>query len=134
MITEVKEVIVEEKTYSGSAFGVTQEGDGVFFNTRIVQAVGLDAGALVKAYLVPNFPDKRDNIPWRAMRVEVLNSKAEIVGVDKRDLTARIHDLLGEVAVFSAEEVAEELKADVEVVRQLLENDNQIHSEVMYYM
>lgn len=136
MITEVKEVIVEEKTYSGSAFGVTQAGDGVFFNARIVEAVGLDAGALVKAYLVPNFPDKRHSIPWRAMRVEVLNSNADLVGVDTTgaDLVTRIHDLLGEAAVFSAEEVAEELGADVEVVRKLLENDNQIHSEMMYYM
>ena len=39
MLTEVKEVFIEEQTYAGSAFGVTAEGDGVFFNSRIVEAV-----------------------------------------------------------------------------------------------
>jgi hypothetical protein len=55
MITELKEVIIEEQTYSGSAFGVTEQGDGVFFNSRIVDAVGLKAGQTVQACLVPNF-------------------------------------------------------------------------------
>ena len=49
MLTEVKEVIIEETTYSDSAFGVTEEGDGVFFNARIVQRMGLKGGQTVLA-------------------------------------------------------------------------------------
>ena len=48
MLTEVKEVIIEETTYSDSAFGVTEEGDGVFFNSRIVQKMGLKGGQTVQ--------------------------------------------------------------------------------------
>ena len=82
MITEIKEVIIEEQTYSGSAFGVTEQGDGVFFNSRIVKTVGLKAGQTVKACLVPNFPDKREGIPWRAMRVEVTHDGLNITTQD----------------------------------------------------
>ncbi len=70
MLTEVKEVIIEETTYADSAFGVTEEGDGVFFNSRIVDRMELEEGDEVVAHCIPNYADKRDEIPWRCIRVE----------------------------------------------------------------
>lgn len=66
-----KPIIVEVLTYSGSAFGATVEGEQVFINQRIVEAMGLTEGRTVLAYLLPNYADKRDTIPWRAMRVDL---------------------------------------------------------------
>ena len=134
MLTEVKEVFVEEQTYAGSAFGVTAEGDGVFFNSRIVEATKLQGGQTVKAFVVPNFPDKRESIPWRAMRVEVLKQETEIVSRQEAPLIDRLHELLtDEGGGLTALEAANELGEDVEVVRKLLEGDNQIHKDTVYY-
>jgi len=135
MLTEVKEVIIEETTYSDSAFGVTEEGDGVFFNSRIVQKMGLKGGQTVQAYLVPNFSDKRDSIPWRAMRVEVTHEQEniEVVPTTLRD---RIHRLLkGDMTyMWTVTEIAEELEEDVKVVEKLLADDDQVMSTTAYFM
>ena len=69
--TTKKPIIVEVLAYSGSAFGATVDGEQVFINQRIVEAMGLKEGTTAVAYLLPNYADKRDTIPWRAMRVEV---------------------------------------------------------------
>tara|TARA_R100001510_G_scaffold50792_1_gene50081 strand:+ start:25 stop:432 length:408 start_codon:yes stop_codon:yes gene_type:complete len=135
MLTEVKEVIIEETTYSDSAFGVTEEGDGVFFNSRIVQKMGLKGGQTVQAYLVPNFSDKRDSIPWRAMRVEVTHEQENIEVVPTK-LRDRIHRLLkGDMSVmWTVTEIAEELEEDEEVVARLLAEDKSIMSTTVYFM
>lgn len=137
MITEIKEVIIEEQTYSGSAFGVTEQGDGVFFNSRIVKTVGLKAGQTVKACLVPNFPDKREGIPWRAMRVEVTHDGLNITTQDNvpLNLNEKIHRLLKEEdGYWTLVELAEELEEDIDVVRSVLINDKSILSTTAYYM
>lgn len=137
MITEIKEVIIEEQTYSGSAFGVTEQGDGVFFNSRIVKTVGLKAGQTVKACLVPNFPDKREGIPWRAMRVEVTHDGLNITTQDNvpLNLNEKIHRLLKEEdGYWTLVELAEELEEDSDVVRSVLINDKSILSTTAYYM
>jgi len=41
MIIDTKRVLVEELTYSGSAFGVLANGEGVFINSRIVDKMEL---------------------------------------------------------------------------------------------
>jgi len=135
MLTEVKEVIIEETTYSDSAFGVTEEGDGVFFNARIVQRMGLKGGQTVQAYLVPNFPDKRDSIPWRAMRVEVTHEQENIEVVPTK-LLDKIRRLLKEdmSVMWTVTEIAEELEEDEEVVAKLLAEDKSIMSTTVYFM
>jgi len=135
MLTEVKEVIIEETTYSDSAFGVTEEGDGVFFNARIVQRMGLKGGQTVQAYLVPNFPDKRDSIPWRAMRVEVTHEQ-ENIEVVSHTLLDKVHRLLKEdmSVMWTVTEIAEELEEDEEVVARLLAEDKSIMSTTVYFM
>jgi len=134
MLTEVKEVIIEETTYSDSAFGVTEEGDGVFFNARIVQRMGLKGGQTVQAYLVPNFPDKRDSIPWRAMRVEVTHEQ-ENIEVVSHTLLDKVHRLLKEDnGYWTLTELAEELEEDTDVVRTVLISDKSIMSTLVYFM
>ena len=134
MLTEVKEVIIEETTYSDSAFGVTEEGDGVFFNARIVQRMGLKGGQTVQAYLVPNFPDKRDSIPWRAMRVEVTHEQ-ENIEVVLHTLLDKVHRLLKEDnGYWTLTELAEELDEETDVVRTVLINDKSIMSTLVYFM
>jgi hypothetical protein len=134
MLTEVKEVIIEETTYSDSAFGVTEEGDGVFFNARIVQRMGLKGGQTVQAYLVPNFPDKRDSIPWRAMRVEVTHEQ-ENIEVVSHTLLDKVHRLLKEDnGYWTLTELAEELDEETDVVRTVLISDKSIMSTLVYFM
>jgi len=70
-----KPVHVDMLTYAGSAFGSTVDGEQVFINARIVDSMKLDEGMVVMGHLLPNFPDKRDNIPWRAMRVTIPESQ-----------------------------------------------------------
>lgn len=139
MLTEVKEVIIEETTYADSAFGVTEEGDGVFFNSRIVQKMGLKGGQTVQAYLVPNFPDKRASIPWRAMRVEVTHDQENIK--ERRNgpqtyLLWRIHRLLKEdiSVMWTVTEIAEELEEDEQLVAKLLADDDKVMSTTVYFM
>lgn len=64
-----KPVHVDTLTYAGSAFGSTPEGEQVFINARIVEGMKLSEGHIVIGHLLPNYPDKREYIPWRAMRV-----------------------------------------------------------------
>ena len=56
-------------TYSGSAFGICENGDQVFLNARIVNKMELNEGDVCRALLLENYEDKIDVTPWRAVRV-----------------------------------------------------------------
>lgn len=75
--TLTKDVLVDSITAVGSAFGATVEGEAVFINSRIVSALKLKHGDYVKAFVLPNYEDKRDRVRWRAIRVEVQGSMTE---------------------------------------------------------
>ena len=68
--TQQMPVMIEAISYAGSAFGVNSNGEQVFINARIVDKCGLQEGMEVVALVLPNYEDKRDNIPWRALRVD----------------------------------------------------------------
>jgi len=68
--TRKQQIVVEYLTPSGSAFAVNPQGDQVFMNQRLVKAMGVEAGDIYDAFIMPNYEDKRDTVPWRAMRVE----------------------------------------------------------------
>ena len=53
-------VLIEAKTYSGSAFGV-EEGDAVFFSKRLVIFINC-RGRRSRNQYIPNYSDKRDDI------------------------------------------------------------------------
>ena len=64
-----KRIKVEYITYSGSAFGLCENGDQVFLNKRIVDKMDLQEGDQCSALLLKNYEDKFDTTPWRAVRV-----------------------------------------------------------------
>ena len=68
--TRQQQIIVEYLTPTGSAFAVNPQGEQVFLNSRLVVAMKVQAGDIYNAFLLPNYPDKKDQIPWRAMRVD----------------------------------------------------------------
>jgi hypothetical protein len=75
--TLTKDVFIDNITMVGSAFGATVEGEAVFINSRIVSALKLKHGDCVRAFVLPNYEDKRDRVRWRAIRVEVQGSTTE---------------------------------------------------------
>jgi hypothetical protein len=94
----VKEAYVLDVTLSNSAFATTADNESVFINSRIMDALKIQPGDRVKAYVVANYSDKQDRVPWRAVRCEVIGTVFE--GVEKeapppppapqKDLSARI--------------------------------------------
>lgn len=79
MFTETitKEVFIDDLTAAGSAFGSTSDGEAVFVNARIVEAVKIKGGDYIKAMVLPNYADKRERVQWRAVRAEVIGSAFE---------------------------------------------------------
>ena len=69
--TTKMQAIVETNTFSGSAFAVNSQGEQIFINRRIMERMNLEEGVLVTAHVLPNYEDKLQSIPWRAMRVDV---------------------------------------------------------------
>ena len=91
MIVDTKRVLVEELTYSGSAFGVLANGEGVFINSRIVDKMELAPGIAVHAQVLPNFSDKRDQIPWRVVNVQ-LETADELQPTPTSEPEAEVND------------------------------------------
>tara|TARA_R110000823_G_scaffold187374_1_gene319636 strand:- start:1194 stop:1727 length:534 start_codon:yes stop_codon:yes gene_type:complete len=73
--TQMMNVMIESVSYTGSAFGSNEQGATVFFNQRLVDKVSIDIGDIVEAYVIPNYEDKRDETPWRAIRASVVSSE-----------------------------------------------------------
>ncbi len=96
----VKEVYVLDVTLSNSAFATTADNESVFINSRIMEALKIQPGDKVKAYVVANYSDKQDRVPWRAVRCEVVGSVftdvEPRVEVPEKDLGLRIIDALEE--------------------------------------
>lgn len=73
--TQKMHVMIESASYTGSAFGSNEQGASVFFNQRLVEKVSIDIGDIVEAYVIPNYEDKRDETPWRAIRAAVIRAE-----------------------------------------------------------
>jgi hypothetical protein len=73
--TQIKDVFVDDLTVSGSAFGATPDGEAVFINARVVNALKLSGGEHLRAMVVPNYEDKRDRVQWRTIRAEVQETR-----------------------------------------------------------
>lgn len=70
--TTTMNILIDSTTYSGSAFGVSDQGEAVFFNARVLKALDLEEGDMVQAACIPNYEDKRHDIPWRCIRATKL--------------------------------------------------------------
>ena len=68
LLTEKKIVTVSDITYSNSAFAVTQRGEGVFINARMVEKLGIEEGDDLVVKVLLNYKDKRDEVKYRAIK------------------------------------------------------------------
>jgi hypothetical protein len=73
----IKDVFVGELTMANSAFGTTSSGESVFINARIIEALKVQPGDTLRAFVIPNYEDKKDRTPWRAVRCAVIGSMFE---------------------------------------------------------
>ena len=62
-------VLIEDVSYTKSAFGVNESGDIVFFNSRLVSKMDIDIGDEINAHCIPNYEDKREIVKWRCISV-----------------------------------------------------------------
>jgi hypothetical protein len=116
-----RRITIHEIVDSGSAFAMTESGEMVFVNQRIVATMDLAPGEAYDAFLLPNYPDKREMIPWRALRVSVEGQepRSKKPLLDERLLHAVVR-LLNNDGYLTAAEIAETLDAPlIEVHRAL---------------
>lgn len=130
-MTKEMNVFVDQITYVGSAFGATDEGEPVFINKRIVTAVGIEHGDKLKVHCLPNYEDKRDEVPWRALKATIQGSIFEDISDEPEDepapepdpepepepepqvtMSDRIMDLLSESGPMRSSTIAEHLEID----------------------
>lgn len=121
--TRQQQIIVEYLTPTGSAFAVNPQGEQVFLNSRLVVAMKVQAGDIYNAFLLPNYPDKKDQIPWRAMRVEPEQVDLNLGHVKSNSLFNRIEAYMksnDRYGAYEACEIAEELEVDQDKVTSVL--------------
>jgi hypothetical protein len=121
--TDMK-VLIEDVTSAGSAFGSNEQGDSVFFSSRLVERMDLDFGDIVSVSAIPNYEDKREDTPWRAIRVMAVADTATInVAQTARSLTypevdSMIYDALQDpdVNYWTVSDIADALDLDTKAV------------------
>ena len=135
--TRKQQIIVEYITDTGSGFAVNPKGEQVFMNARLVNAMKVEPGDSYDAFLLPNYPDKREQIPWRAMRVEPIELNLDMthVSVDKK-ANAMIEYMQLDMAgvAYTAREISEELQMDHTEVLAILEKMPETFTKVDAYI
>ena len=132
-----RRVTIHEIVDSGSAFGVTEDGDMVFINQRIVSAMDVKPGDVWDAYLLLNYPDKREMIPWRALRLSTDGQEplSKIKKEVDEQLLHAIVRLLNNEGYLTAAEIAETLDTPlVDVYRTLKNQPGMIMSVPAYFV
>lgn len=130
-----RRITIHEVLDSGSAFGVTDDGDMVFINQRIIATMDAKAGEVWDAYLLLNYPDKREMIPWRALRLSTDGQEplAKIKKEVDEKLLHAIVRLLNNEGYLTAAEIAETLDAPLVEVYRTLKNEPGIIMSVPAY-
>ena len=136
--TTQAQILIEYVAETGSGFGVTPEGDTVFLNARLMERMKVKPGDIYNAFLLPNYEDKREETPWRAMRVEaatldphlknvVLNSKDQ-AGFERTLVVDYMKEYGGVSTTF---EISTALGIDPDKVELIL-NNNKTGSALMF--
>ena len=86
--TTPMKILIEELSYTNSAFGTTEEGVKVFLNSRMVERLNIEVSDIIIAHCIPNYEDKRDNIPWRCVRAEKIEET--IHDINERTMTDKL--------------------------------------------
>lgn len=138
--TRKQQIIVEYITDTGSGFAVNPQGEQVFMNARLVNAMKVEPGDSYDAFLLPNYPDKREQIPWRAMRVEPIELDLDMthVSVDRKAnaIIEYMEYASGDVTgvAYTAREISEELQMDHTEVLAILEKMPETFTKVDAYI
>lgn len=135
--TRKQQIMVEYITETGSGFAVNPEGEQVFMNKRLVDAVDVQPGDTYEAFLLPNYPDKREHIPWRAMRVEPVEINLDLSHVTSDSLVNRIVKWMSDSdpgIPFTAAEVAEAVEEELETIQALLETNKHLFFKTDAYV
>lgn len=133
-----QQVLVEYITSTGSGFAITPQGEQVFMNKRLVDTMGVEPGDIYDAFLLPNYPDKRESIPWRALRVEKVDSKIDLMHATGNKVLEAIQDYMAtydDDGLFTAEELSDALEIHIDQVREALTENAQDFARVdAYYL
>ena len=116
--TIVMRVLIESVSYTGSAFGSNEKGDIVFFNQRLVEKIGLDMGDVAVAHVIPNYEDKRQETPWRAIRSTIEKDAPLPVQRTPARLDGEVLELLQdtEVSYWTSSDLADASDTDTTTV------------------
>lgn len=135
-VTKKSKILVEYLTDTGSGFAITPEGDPVFLNQRLTRKMDVGEGDVYDAFLVPNYPDKRDQIPWRAIRVEPSESDDDLPPPEE-DTRAKVLDYMSEYdGAWTYSQLAEALDMPSQEVKKILKDciDDRKVKAVMAYV
>ena len=136
--TRRQQVIVEYLTPTGSGFAVTPKGDQVFLNARLVTTMNVQPGDIFNAFLLPNYPDKRDQIPWRAMRVEPVHvdlDLAHVTNIDIEDEVAMYIKSNGIDFPYTPSMIAADIdREEFEVIEAMERNKNRFYKVDAYML
>tara|TARA_R100000900_G_scaffold118607_1_gene93324 strand:- start:80 stop:532 length:453 start_codon:yes stop_codon:yes gene_type:complete len=135
--TRRQQIIIEYLTPTGSGFGVTPSGDQVFLNSRLVNTMNVQPGEIFNAFLLPNYPDKREQIPWRAMRVEPVHVDLDLAHVADDDLEKEIVMYIKSNGIdfpYTPSMIAADLDREESEVINAMENNKDRFYKVDAYM
>ncbi len=136
--TRRQQVIVEYLTPTGSGFAVTPKGDQVFLNARLVTTMNVQPGDIFNAFLLPNYPDKREQIPWRAMRVEPVHvdlDLAHVTNIDIEDEVAMYIKSNGIDFPYTPSMIAADIdREEFEVIEAMEKNKNRFYKVDAYML
>ena len=107
--------VVEMNTYAGSAFAVNSQGEQIFINSRIMERMELEKGDQVTAYVLPNYEDKRDTIPWRAMRVDPAHSditKGSLSTLDKEIMRTLWSEAFSDGRMWTDRDISKQIESE----------------------
>lgn len=135
--TRKQQIIVEYITPSGSGFAVNPQGEQVFMNARLVSAMKVEAGDTFDAFLLPNYPDKKEMIPWRAMRVEPTQIDLGLGHVSGDKKPNRIIEYMqahDDGIAWTITELSEDLEMPLDEVKDILDEHSKSFMKVDAYI
>ena len=106
-------------------------------NKRLVDTMGVLAGDIYEAFLLPNYPDKQASIPWRALRVEPSDVSVDISPVVADSIPNRIADYMEEIdedGAWLPIDISEAMNLDVTHVEEALAGNPELFDPVQSYM
>jgi hypothetical protein len=116
-MTLKRKVMITNITENNSAFGMItgnpRKDEVVYFTNRLVKKYNMELGERVFCTLIPNYEDRQDNCPWRAVEVDCLSEL--LTKVDLKQGSVWKH-LTREVADWLVDEAIKMRQPDIGIV------------------